>query len=70
MLEKSHIDSIIKHGPITISYKRPLKQQFRNNLYSMNLFNHFIFQDLLKAAIPELNGSIKKGEKFAADYKN
>merc|ERR1712024_118553 len=27
-------------------------------------------QDLLKAAIPELNGSIKKGEQFAADYKN
>merc|ERR1712098_62803 len=24
-------------------------------------------QDLLKAAIPELNGSIKKGEKFVAD---
>merc|ERR1711971_1533106 len=27
-------------------------------------------QDLLKAAIPELNGSIKKEEQFAADYKN
>ena len=40
------------------------------SFYSMNLFNHFIFQDLLKAAIPELNGSIKKGEQFAADYKN
>merc|ERR1719323_38227 len=25
-------------------------------------------QDLLKAAIPELNGSIKKGEQFAADF--
>ena len=66
MLEQSHIDLIIKHGSI-ISYMRPLKQQ---SLYSMNLFNHFIFQDLLKAAIPELNGSIKKGEQFAADYKN
>ena len=31
-------------------------------------FNHIMFQDLLKAAIPELNGSIAKGEKFAADF--
>ena len=33
------------------------------------MLNIFIslFQDLLKAAIPELNGSIKKGEKFVED---
>ena len=32
-----------------------------------NLHLSYYFQDLLKAAIPELNGSIKKGEKFVAD---
>ena len=41
---------------------------FVTNIFE-RISNIFIslFQDLLKAAIPELNGSIKKGEKFVED---
>ena len=61
-------DSIIKHRSF-VGDMRLLKQQlkFLTNFNTI-VFNNSIFQDLLKAAIPELNGSIAKGEKFAADF--